>query len=90
VHDQANDGHNEQQVNQRTCNMEGEKAQKPSRQEHDKENEKHSSPTIIRLIIRLPGFVQEIPPAARDLVTLDSTRPLFPCLCSFAHAIGQN
>jgi hypothetical protein len=32
MHDQADDGHNEQQVNQRTSNVEGKKAQNPSYQ----------------------------------------------------------
>ena len=32
MHDQRNDGHNEQQVNQAACNVECEKAHKPSHQ----------------------------------------------------------
>jgi hypothetical protein len=49
MHDQGNDSHNEQQVNQPARNVECEKAQKPSHQEHDKENEKHTVTTSFNL-----------------------------------------
>src|ERR1700722_7928877 len=41
MHDQGNGGHNEKYVNQAAGNVECEKAQKPSCQKHNKENEKH-------------------------------------------------
>jgi hypothetical protein len=74
MYDQANDAHNEQQVNQAARNVEYQKAHKPSHQEHDKECEKHTVTLLCR----------------EDPVNLDFARPSFHCLCSLAQCAGQN